>query len=73
MLDTLINNGNNSKNESFKLKGVINMETMGNINKRNNFQNNINHEIIKISTGDDDLLDMDFEQIILFDKRIYLT
>ena len=47
------------------------METMGNINKRNNFQKNIINEIIKISTGDDDLLDMDFEQIILFDKRIY--
>ena len=46
------------------------METIGNINK--NKSSNIDNEIIKLSRGDDDLLDMDFEHAILYDKRIYL-
>ena len=47
-------------------KGMNNLETLGNINK------NINIEINKLTRGDENLLDMDYEQAILYDKRTYL-
>ena len=54
------------KNASFKNKFLNNLETLGNINK------SINYNIVKLSRGDEDLLDMDYEQAINFDKRAYL-
>ena len=54
------------KNSSFKTKFLNNLETLGNINK------SINYDIVKLSRGDEDLLDMDYEQAIIFDKRAYL-
>ena len=54
------------KNSSIKNKLVNNQETLGNTNKNNNY------DIIKLSRGDEDLLDMDYEQAILYDKRTYL-
>jgi len=69
-LDKLNIKENNLNNEIIKKKRNANMETIGNINK--NKSSNIDNEIIKLSRGDDDLLDMDFEHAILYDKRIYL-
>ena len=56
-----------------KNKLLINMETKGNINKYNKKKIENNIDIIKLSRNDEDLLDMDYEHAIIYDKRKYLT
>ena len=57
-----------------KLKNIslINVDTTGNINKKNNTIFETNYDIIKLSRSDEDLLDMDYEHAIIYDKRKYL-
>ena len=57
-------------NKRAKNKLLNNMETKGNNNKNNKIVTNI--DIIKLSRSDEDLLDMDYEHAIIFDKRKYL-
>ena len=63
---------NDKLNMKGKNKLLINMETKGNINKNNNKKFETNVDIIKLSRNDEDLLDMDYEHAIIYDKRKYL-
>ena len=63
---------NDILNMKGKNKLLINMETKGNTNKINNKKFETNADIIKLSRNDEDLLDMDYEHAIIYDKRKYL-
>ena len=73
---TLSNNElkKNSKNidNTIKNKDLINLETIGEPDKNNGKKSKTNLDVIKLSRSDEDLLDMDYEHAIIFDKRNYL-
>ena len=60
------------KNLKNKNKALYSQETIGEKNnvKYKKFKNN--QEIMKLSRNDEDLLEMDYEQSIIFDKRTYI-
>ena len=64
----------NSKNidNTIKNKDLINLETIGEPDKNNGKKSKTNLDVIKLSRSDEDLLDMDYEHAIIFDKRNYL-
>ena len=72
---TLSNNelNKNSKNinNTIKNKDLINLETIGEPDKNNGKKSKTNLDVIKLSRSDEDLLDMDCEHAIIFDKRNY--
>ena len=63
----------NKNNNLEKIKDKYNIDTIGeDINKKTNNEIAINQGIISLFRSDEDLLDMDYEYAIIYDKRSYL-